>query len=709
MAIEQALTTAIEYFADPAQGRPIFNGNVYIGEPDLDPTVEINRITVTVIQEDGTRVPIAPSAQPLKTSSGGQILYLNSPVSVVIDQNYSVTVTDSLGAPKNVVPFVQNTAFILQTLVTINYDSVAAMVADTTLLVGVTVTTSAYVGGWAALNESPKGAASYNIVTAANFALIKGSAPDELGDHTLANGNIAMLDTSEGFRPYQYGCQNDSSGTTGSGTDNTLAFQAMLNAINAQNGGNLIVDETQGRWFRLTGTIRGYANTTITGTRDSKLFFDTPDFGRTPGFTNDSDDFQQAGIVFHSELSGGALINQREYTETIYLENAWVTNITIKSLGSYAAAAFNVLHKGIRFHGCRYSGVLDVKITNFDGEVLYANDYGKNMTFRDNHIEDCRFTAMNFNGRINNSKMLNNGGVRIGQCIESGGWDNRINGNQFETVKGTSMIIGPDTLGFETSGEITNNRFTDLQNNASVCIAVSTSGAGIQTSLMVSNNYIRGDFSVGIRIFNTALQGTVSVTNNDIIEEATADMGSLIELSLPAGLVQVSGNNLLHTTGFAFSSIATIGATTVANIHDNDITAPLALRGAATNYAGVIQDISTAVQAKIANNWVNGQITSSFSRGLIISTGAVTVVSNIHQIDTEAAASTDDLDTINGNVPGNLLVLSAVQGDRDIVLKDGTGNLKLAGDFTLNNTEDTIILAAVGTVWLEVSRSDNNV
>jgi hypothetical protein len=42
-----------------------------------------------------------------------------------------------------------------------------------------------------------------------------------------------------------------------------------------------------------------------------------------------------------------------------------------------------------------------------------------------------------------------------------------------------------------------------------------------------------------------------------------------------------------------------------------------------------------------------------------------------------------------------------------VVCKDGTGNLRLAGDFTLTNVQDTIVLLRVGSDWFELCRSDN--
>lgn len=94
---------------------------------------------------------------------------------------------------------------------------------------------------------------------------------------------------------------------------------------------------------------------------------------------------------------------------------------------------------------------------------------------------------------------------------------------------------------------------------------------------------------------------------------------------------------------------------------------------------------------------------------LTIATGAITVTSGFHRVDTESDASSDDLDTINGGTTGMLLVLTAMDSARTVVLKDGTGNLALAGDFSLDNVEDTITLiySGAGSVWKELARSDN--
>jgi len=94
---------------------------------------------------------------------------------------------------------------------------------------------------------------------------------------------------------------------------------------------------------------------------------------------------------------------------------------------------------------------------------------------------------------------------------------------------------------------------------------------------------------------------------------------------------------------------------------------------------------------------------------LTIATGAVTINKSNHIIDTESNVATDDLDTVNGGVNGQIIYLSAADTTRTVVLKDGTGNLKLAGDFSLDSSDDIIVLQKRNGNWLEISRSNNAV
>lgn len=94
---------------------------------------------------------------------------------------------------------------------------------------------------------------------------------------------------------------------------------------------------------------------------------------------------------------------------------------------------------------------------------------------------------------------------------------------------------------------------------------------------------------------------------------------------------------------------------------------------------------------------------------LVIASGVITVPAGVRMIyvDTESSAASDDLDTISGGATGDLIVIRAVSSSRTVVLKDGTGNLALNGDFSCDNAEDSILLRNTGSGYAEVSRSDN--
>jgi hypothetical protein len=95
---------------------------------------------------------------------------------------------------------------------------------------------------------------------------------------------------------------------------------------------------------------------------------------------------------------------------------------------------------------------------------------------------------------------------------------------------------------------------------------------------------------------------------------------------------------------------------------------------------------------------------------LTIASGVITVTGSFHAVDTESDDPTDDLDTINGFVSGAILVLKPENDGRTIVLKNGTGNLILIGDCSLEHTSDRIVLIYDATLvkWTELARSLNN-
>lgn len=89
-----------------------------------------------------------------------------------------------------------------------------------------------------------------------------------------------------------------------------------------------------------------------------------------------------------------------------------------------------------------------------------------------------------------------------------------------------------------------------------------------------------------------------------------------------------------------------------------------------------------------------------------ISSGAITVSpgsgEGFYLVDTEGAASTDDLDTINGGSNGDIINLAIVNAARVVTLKNGTGNIILPSDVVLTATSIIVALRYNGSNWISV-------
>jgi len=116
--------------------------------------------------------------------------------------------------------------------------------------------------------------------------------------------------------------------------------------------------------------------------------------------------------------------------------------------------------------------------------------------------------------------------------------------------------------------------------------------------------------------------------------------------------------------------------------------------GAGGGLSNIVEDVTPQLGGDLDTNGKKLNLLSfNTATELTISAGVVTATQTLHTIDTEADAATDDLVTINGGADGDVLYIRAVNAARDVVLKDGTGNLELDGsDITLDNTDPYICL-----------------
>jgi len=92
---------APQYFGNPGSSRALSNAKVYVGEVDLDPEIQINQKQISVLQENGSTVQVS---QPLSTSAGGYPLYNGSPITIMVDGDYSLKIVSSTGTQYYYVP-----------------------------------------------------------------------------------------------------------------------------------------------------------------------------------------------------------------------------------------------------------------------------------------------------------------------------------------------------------------------------------------------------------------------------------------------------------------------------------------------------------------------------------------------------------------------------------------------------------------------------
>lgn len=157
-----------------------------------------------------------------------------------------------------------------------------------------------------------------------------------------------------------------------------------------------------------------------------------------------------------------------------------------------------------------------------------------------------------------------------------------------------------------------------------------------------------------------------------------------------------------------FADYVCLGASLVISASAN-INGSATLTLGTNDFARIISTGAT-YYAEVTNG---GNLAARPGGTLTIATGAITV-GNFAQylVDTEAAAASDDLDTISGATSGKLLFLRTVADARDVVLKHNTGNIynPALQDITLGKTQDIVFLRydAALVKWVVIAYQNAN-
>lgn len=114
--MSNSIALPFPYFADPNRGRPIFNGQIFVGLPDVDPEIPANQIPVSYIDENGDSIALT---QPIRTNSGGYPINSNGDVvSPQVGQSYSMKVLDRTGSQDFYIPSITSDNIEILNLVT---------------------------------------------------------------------------------------------------------------------------------------------------------------------------------------------------------------------------------------------------------------------------------------------------------------------------------------------------------------------------------------------------------------------------------------------------------------------------------------------------------------------------------------------------------------------------------------------------------------
>lgn len=309
-----------------------------------------------------------------------------------------------------------------------------------------------------------------------------------------------------------------------------------------------------------------------------------------------------------------------------------------------------------------------------------------------NLIQNCKYEAVR---------------VSVGDTTNAAhGWTGHVSGNTIHNVGQATGRYGLWLQNFR-AGSAGNNLFTG---STTLTAAIRIDGSGTGNGLWLMDN------AVASGLASTAISATAGLWHrtNMIDTQSVTIASDTISPRFATSLITVDTEAAAQTdtlstiqAGYIGQEITIQSATASRVVTVVDSTGNIQTQNNADrildstrNAISLVWDGTTWNELSYSNN--NYQLETK-----TIVSGAIDAPNeNFVLVDTEGAAATDDLDTINGGFVGQILTLRAANSARDVVFKDGS-NLRLAGDFTADNTDDTITLVKSASVWYEIARSNN--
>lgn len=171
---------------------------------------------------------------------------------------------------------------------------------------------------------------------------------------------------------------------------------------------------------------------------------------------------------------------------------------------------------------------------------------------------------------------------------------------------------------------------------------------------------------------------TLDVTNDKIFAFSNGVSLFVLDMSLAT-----------PTGGGLASALASVAAAQGASL--------VGIQDALTLYA------ATTVEAALAEVRTTALVKAA--TGLTIAGGIITATQSYHTVDTEGAAASDDIDTINGLTDGGVYLFRLADITHNVVFKNATGNIFCPAGFdvTLDVATDCVLVLGVGVFAVVVA------
>jgi hypothetical protein len=286
----------------------------------------------------------------------------------------------------------------------------------------------------------------------------------------------------------------------------------------------------------------------------------------------------------------------------------------------------------------------------------------------------------------------------------------KVEGVQAQSTALNRKATGTITLGTPSGvGTITSIACAGFQ-QIDIAVPIAYTGATTATALAILVRDAINDFSTGSE------KTTFTATSSGAVVTVIA--------SALAGSSYNTLTSVVTSTGFlTYSATEISGGSAATELYDEAIGYRFFLNsdydsGGCGGSSTPATPDSLLYAIEITNYIIPRSLTSAIdSQNVTIASDAISFtresLETLIQVDTEAAAGTDDLSTISvvGFAEGDLLIVRGKDNTHIVTVKDGVDNIQLQGavDFVTAETETALTLQLIGSIWYEVSRTTQTI